>query len=408
MSLNATPKANRLHIAAFGRRNVGKSSFLNAFIGQQLSIVSDTPGTTTDPVERAYELHPVGPVLLIDTAGIDDIGALGEKRIEKTQDVINRTDFAFLVIEKDNFGDFEKELIAVIKKKSIPWMIIVNKEDLIDPSELIVFIEQISTINDVKVMTCAAVNGKGIEEIKEYASSQLNTNKEEPPIVSDLVSAPDPVVLVIPIDTGAPKGRLILPQTQTIRDLLDADIPVTIANENNLYNTLDQIMKIKPKMVITDSQAFAKVAANTPDDVLLTSFSILFARQKGDLAEYVKGVQQISKLKNGDNILISELCSHRPLSEDIGRIKIPHWLRESTGLNLNFDVAVGKDFPKDPEKYSLIIQCGGCVVNRAYVMSRIDSANNTPITNYGITIAYLHGILKRALKPFPETHQYIK
>lgn len=401
---NSTPKANRVHISIFGRRNVGKSSFINAFLGQDLSIVSDTPGTTTDPVEKAYELQPFGPVVIIDTAGIDDEGVLGKMRIEKTGEVIKRTDLAVLIIEPGIFADFELQIINLLKERNIPYVTVINKIDLIDEEILKNFLQETGLKVSGTIIACSSLKNIAIDKVKESLLAKLDEISPDPPILSDLVTSPDVVLLVVPIDKEAPKGRLILPQVQTIRELLDVDIPVVVVKDKELKYTIDKILSVKPALVVTDSQVFLKVDADVPDDIKMTSFSILFARQKGDLEEYVKGVKTIENLKDGDKILIAELCSHRPLSEDIGRVKIPRWLKQYTGKDLIFEVGVGKELPRNLSEYALIIQCGGCVVNRRLIISRMEDAKKlgVPVTNYGVCISYLHGIMDRALLPFEE------
>ncbi len=400
--MNETPKGNRIHIAIFGKRNVGKSSFMNALLGQPMSIVSATPGTTTDPVEKAYELQPVGPVMFIDTAGLDDEGELGNQRIKQTEIVINKTDIAILMIEHTSDGVFEKNLMNKLSELKIPTILVLNKIDLVSDEELKniinVYNNQNATIYPISVML-----NKGIEEAKKALIKHIENKQPDPPIIMDLIKPGENVVLVIPIDKEAPKGRLILPQVQTIRECLDADISCTVVKEKELHHTLTHVLKQKPKLVITDSQAFLKADADTPSDIMLTSFSILFARQKGDLNTYIKGVKHVNKLKNGDKILVAELCSHKPITEDIGRVKIPRWLRQHTGLNLIFDFAVGAKPTFNPNDYALIIQCGGCMVTRTLIMNRINDLQKSeiPVTNYGVLIAYMHGILKRALTPFP-------
>ena len=399
--MNSTPKGNRVHIGIFGRRNVGKSSFINAFVGQELSIVSDIPGTTTDPVEKAYELQPFGPVLFIDTAGIDDTGELGIKRVGRTREALKRTDLAIVMIDGDEPKEFEENIIREIRAKGIPWFFIINKIDLSgDNRESMkqILFEKYA----VDVFTCSSLVGTNIDQIKKSVAEKLDGALPDPSILADLVRPSDTVVLVIPIDKEAPKGRLILPQVQTIRELLDFDATAVVVKERELRYVLDHVLKDKPALVITDSQEFLKVDADTPIDIPLTSFSILFARQKGDLDSYVKGLEAIGHLKDGDSILVAELCSHHPIGEDIGRVKIPRWLRNYSGRNLNFDFVAGKDYPESLEKYSLVIQCGGCMVNRRLILNRIKSAHDQgiPITNYGLIIAKMHGILERALKVF--------
>lgn len=408
--MTTTPKGSRTHIAIFGRRNVGKSSFLNAFTNQSLSIVSDVAGTTTDPVEKAYELLPFGPVLLIDTAGMDDVGSLGDQRVAKTEQVLLQGDCAILILEPNEFLSYESDYIEKFRTRNIPFIVVINKADTVSDIQLGTFIERLRSNISVPILSCSALQKKGIEPIKEVLVQMLESLSPTPPLIADLLTPPETVVMVVPIDKEAPKGRLILPQVQTLRELLDADIAVMVVKDKELKYTLDHVLKGKPKIVITDSQVFLKVDADVPNDILLTSFSILFARQKGDLSAYVRGLKAVPLLKNHDKILISELCSHRPISEDIGRVKIPRWLTSYTGLQLDFEVAVAKDFPKDLSPYKLIIQCGGCVVNRKYCLSKIDmaEAQGIPITNYGLMIAYLHGILDRALQPFPTIHEILK
>lgn len=404
---NNTPKSNRIHIAILGKRNVGKSSFINSLTNQEISIVSETPGTTTDPVEKSYELQPFGPVVFIDTAGIDDVGELGEKRVKKTKEVLKRTDFAVVLTEPDKIDDFERALIKLLDEKKTPWIIVINKTDLYSEEKVCDTRENIEKEFSTKSQICSLFRQTDIEQIKNAIINQLEQLIPEPFIIADLVKSPDLVVLVVPIDKEAPKGRLILPQVQTLRELLDCDIPVVVVKDKELHYTLNNILKLKPKLVVTDSQVFMKVDADVPKDIMMTSFSVLFARQKGNLEQYAKGAFAIEDLKNGDRILIAELCSHRPISEDIGRVKIPRWLKQYTGKDIDFDIVAGRDFPGDLSKYSLIIQCGGCMANRQLVQTRILEAKkqNIPISNYGITIAYLHGILKRALEPFPALYQ---
>jgi len=407
--MSETPKANRPHIAFIGSRNAGKSSLINVLLGQELSIVSDTPGTTTDPVEKAYELQPAGPVVIIDTAGIDDLGELGTKRVFKTQEVLKRADIVVLVIsvesERDNLEQSpEYKLLDELSNSDKKIIIVLNKTDLIDEAQIDLWYSLIKDLYGISPIVLSAVRENGIDLLRTKMAEQISELKPDPPIIADLVTTPESVVLVIPIDKEAPKGRLILPQVQTIRELLDADIPCTVVKERELHYTLQEVLKQRPKIVVTDSQVFQKVDADVPEDILLTSFSILFARQKGDLQTYVSGVKTIDELKDGDIILIAESCTHRPISEDIGRVKIPRWLKSYSGAELQFDICAGKDFPQDLHKYKLIIQCGGCMVNRTLIMSRIEEVGlkNVAITNYGITIAYLKGILPRALKMFPE------
>ena len=395
-----TAKGNRLHITIFGRRNVGKSSFMNAFLNQLRSIVSSTPGTTTDPVEKAYELQPLGPILITDTAGIDDNGELGQKRIEKTNFKLKETDFAYLITNPNEITEYETDLITKFKEHHVPFMIIVNKTDTVSKEELAEFKNRLTALH-VHIGFCSSLTQQGIDEIKSKTIKILEDFLPNPPIISDLVKTGQKVILVIPIDKEAPVGRIILPQVQTLRELLDIGAVTIAVRDTELAEALASI-KPKTDLVVTDSQAFSKVSQIVPKDVTLTSFSILYARQRGDLNAYIDGAKIIPSLKENDNILIAELCSHRPIAEDIGRIKIPKWLEDYTKVKLNFDTSSGKDFPEDLSKYKLIIQCGGCMVNRRLIISRIKSALNqkVAITNYGILIAYLNGILPRTLEIF--------
>lgn len=394
----------RLHIGIFGRRNVGKSSLLNALTGQSSSIVSDFAGTTTDPVEKPMELLPVGPVLFIDTAGIDDSGALGEKRIEKTIQAIKRSDIGIIVTQAGGWSGFEQALADRFAAIKIPVIVVVNKCDLAVPDAAMA--ETLRQIT-AKVCVVSALAGTGITELRKAI---IDTAPEEyfqtPAIVSDLVRPGGAAVLVVPIDKEAPKGRLILPQVQTIRDLLDADSTAIVCKERELKSLLDKL-GFRPDIVVTDSQAFLKAAADTPDDIPLTSFSILFARLKGDLMEMVRGAMVIESLQEGDNVLICESCTHHPITEDIGTVKIPRWLNQYTGGRLHIHHSRGADWPDDLAKYKLVIHCGGCMWNRRQMLSRIMEAKaaGAAITNYGLTIAYTLGIFERALKPFPAAYE---
>ncbi len=395
-----TPKGLRLHIGLFGRRNVGKSSLLNAITRQQVSIVSEIAGTTTDPVEKPMELLPLGPVLFIDTAGIDDTGALGELRIHKTRQVLDRTDLGVIVSEAGVWGDFEEQLIAELESRKVPVIVVVNKSDITEPNTEVLdrlFKKQIP------IVRTAATLGEGILDFRQAlldaAPIEFINN---PTILGDLVGSGEMAVLVVPIDKEAPKGRLILPQVQAIRDLLDSDAYCMVVKERELRYALERL-KQPPKLVITDSQVFLKVATDTPRDVGLTSFSILFARFKGDLSELIQGSLAIDRLKSGDRILIAEACSHHPIAEDIGRIKIPRWLTQYVGGKLEFNTFQGHDFPDDLSSYKLVIHCGACMMNRREMLTRILRCRQAgvPITNYGLTIAYSLGIFERALEPFP-------
>ncbi len=394
MGLNDTPSANRIHIGFFGRRNAGKSSIVNAVTGQELAIVSDILGTTTDPVYKSMELLPLGPVMIIDTPGFDDEGELGLQRVKKTKQVLNKTDIAILVIDAvEGLKPCDTDLIDLFKYKEINYLIVYNKCDLLD---------EIPThaANEIYV---SAINKIQIHELKEAIARLTSTDDMKLKLVGDLINPLDFVVLVTPIDSAAPKGRLILPQQQTVRDILEADAVAVVVKEFELSDTLTSLGK-KPVMVITDSQAFAKVSADTPPDIPLTSFSILMARYKGFLKTSVHGVATIDTLKDGDKILIAEGCTHHRQCDDIGSVKIPKWLKNYTHKELNISTCSGTEFPEDLSPYSLIIHCGGCMLNEREVRYRMKCATdqNIPITNYGIIIAYMQGILKRSLGVFPD------
>lgn len=398
--MRSAPKGLRLHIGLFGRRNVGKSSLLNALTRQTVSIVSDIAGTTTDPVEKPMELLPIGPVLFIDTAGIDDVGALGEMRVQKTRQVFDRTDVGIIVSVAGDWGEFEEAILAELRERRIPVIVVFNKTDVagVDAAQ-----EARLKDSQIPCIETSAARGEGILDLRE---ALIKSAPEEfintPAIIGDLVPAGEMAVLVIPIDLEAPKGRLILPQVQSIRDILDNDAYCMVVKERELRDALDRL-KRPPALVVTDSQAFLKVAGDTPDDVLMTSFSILFARFKGDLVEFVKGALAIENLVPGDRVLICESCSHHPIGEDIGRVKLPRWLRQYVGGKLEFTHVQGHDFPDDLASYKLAIHCGACMWNRREVLSRIIRCQQAgvPITNYGLAIAYSLGIFERALKPFP-------
>jgi [FeFe] hydrogenase H-cluster maturation GTPase HydF len=398
--MSTAPKGLRLHIGFFGRRNVGKSSLLNAITRQQVSIVSEVAGTTTDPVEKPMELLPLGPVLFIDTAGIDEEGSLGALRVEKTRQALERTEIAVLVAEAGVWGEFEEGLLSDFAERKTPTIVVFNKCDAAAPNEALV--ERLQAAK-LRVVLASAVTGKGLPELREALLDLAPPDFiDSPAIVGDLVGAGELAVLVVPIDKEAPKGRLILPQVQTIRDLLDSDALCMVVKERELRAALDRL-KTPPKLVITDSQAFLKVAADTPPDVPLTSFSILMARFKGDLAAQVEGTLAVEKLRSGDRVLIAEACTHHPIGEDIGRVKIPRWLTQYTGVKLDFVPMQGRDFPADLASYKLVIHCGACMWNRRQMLSRILQCQQAgvPITNYGLTIAYSLGIFQRALEPFP-------
>lgn len=399
--MQKTPKGLRLHIAIFGRRNAGKSSVLNVITSQEVSIVSKTAGTTTDPVEKAMELLPVGPVLFIDTAGLDDIGTLGKLRIEKTYKVFSRADIVLLVTEANVWTEFEERVLQETRKRKTPVLVILNKIDRFNADKNLkkkLFKEKIPFVE-----TCALNrNWEVTAKVKNELIKLLPDDWINPvPVISDLIKEGELVVLVIPIDKEAPKGRLILPQAQTIREILDKEATCLIVNEKNLYNSICNL-KQKPKLVVTDSQAFKEVFNQVPDDILVTSFSILFARSKGDLKELAKGAQNLDDLKPGDKILIAEACTHHPIGDDIGRVKIPNWINKRIGGKINYDIFSGHNFPENLEQYKLIIHCGACMLNRKEVLSRIYEVRSQgkPITNYGMAIAYLHDKLERALEPF--------
>ncbi len=401
MSLNETPRSVRTHIALFGKRNAGKSSIINALTGQDIAIVSDVSGTTTDPVYKSMEILPIGPCVIIDTAGLDDEGELGELRKEKTLSVLNKTDISIIVIDSTiGITDYDKSIIKQIKDKKIPLIGVLNKIDASDIKELDV--EHMKKELKIPIVKVSALNRKGILELKNQIIASKPQSEDKFKVIGDLIKPGDFVVLVTPIDKAAPKGRLILPQQQTIRDVLESDAIAVVTKEFELRETLQNLGK-SPKIVVTDSQAFLKVAADTPKDILMTSFSILFARCKGDLVELIKGVKAVKKLKDGDKVLIAEGCTHHRQSDDIGKVKIPRWIRQITGKKIDFEFSSGVSFTEEIKNYALIVHCGACMLNRAAMLYRINTAKefNVPIVNYGILIAYVQGILDRALKPFP-------
>lgn len=393
MGLNDTASAERLHIGFFGLRNAGKSSLVNAVTGQQLSVVSEYKGTTTDPVKKAMELLPLGPVVIIDTPGIDDEGELGELRVKKARETLSSTDIAVLVCDA-TLGVTEKdnELIELFSEKKTPYIIAYNKCDLLES-------EKVLSENSIYV---SAKAGTGINELKEMLGKYKSVANSKY-LVSDLLTRGDTVVLVIPIDESAPKGRLILPQQQTIRDILEAGCIPVCCRDSELYETLGKLTE-KPRLVITDSQVFGKVSKILPPDVLLTSFSILFARYKGDLAELVKGATILSKLKDGDKILISEGCTHHRQCGDIGSVKMPMWIEKFSGSKPQYIFTSGGEFPEDLSEYKVCVHCGGCMLNEKEMQSRIESCKmaGLPVVNYGIAIAHMNGILKRSLEVFPD------
>ena len=408
MSMNQTPASERVHIGFFGRRNAGKSSVMNAVTGQDLAVVSDVRGTTTDPVYKSMELLPLGPVVMMDTPGIDDEGELGALRVRKSYQVLNKTDVAVLVIDGGvGVTPEDKALLKRIREKKIPYVIAVNKKELAAPDALKKIVDELGS-EDGEIIAVSAATGEGIDELKEQIAAAADTEEPERYIVRDLLKPSDMAVLVVPIDKAAPKGRLILPQQQTIRDILEADAVSVVVKETELKNVLGQFQN-KPKMVITDSQAFEKVAADTPEDILLTSFSILFARYKGDLAAVVKGVTALDTLEDGDAILISEGCTHHRQCDDIGTVKLPRWIREYTGKEIRIETTSGTEFPDDLTKYKMIVHCGGCMLNEREMKYRLKCAEDqgVPMTNYGITIAYMKGILKRSVEVFPEIFEML-
>lgn len=399
-----TPRSNRLHIAIFGKRNAGKSSLINAITNQDIALVSNVAGTTTDPVYKTMEILPIGPVVIIDTAGLDDIGELGELRIKKTYQVLNKTELAIVVIDAEKgLTDYDKEIIARVKEKKIPLLGVVNKVDIMDISE-----DKLKSLSEefkIPFVKASSSERTGIEELKEAIIKTANLKNHERVIIGDLIEPNDIIVLVTPIDKAAPKGRLILPQQQTVRDIIDHGAISIVTRETELEATLKSLA-VKPKMVVTDSQAFARVDKDTPKNITLTSFSILFARYKGDLEELVRGIKKMKSLKPGDNVLICEGCTHHRQEGDIGRDKLPKWLEASVGGELNFSWTSGTKYPEPEEmkQYDLILHCGGCMLNPKEMQFRIEQAkkNNTAIVNYGVLIGYTTGVLERALEPFPE------
>lgn len=406
MSLNATPSSERVHIGIFGKRNAGKSSLINAITGQNLAIVSEAKGTTTDPVYKAMELLPLGPVMIIDTPGIDDEGVLGSLRIQKAYQVLNKTDIALVIIDAAVGPSAEDlRLIKRINTKKIPLLIVINKCETINEDKKTAYQ---ALLPNGKLLFVSAEQKLNIFELKEAIAQTVPADENKAQIVADLLSPSDFVVLVVPIDSAAPKGRLILPQQQTIRDILEADAAAIVVKENELTNTLQNLGK-RPKLVITDSQVFKKVAAETPADILLTSFSILFARYKGNLQTAVQGVTALDSLEDGDKILIGEGCTHHRQCDDIGTVKLPRWIKEYTGKNPEFIFTSGTEFPLDLSPYKMIIHCGACMLNEREMQYRIKCAadQNIPFTNYGITIAYINGILKRTVEPFPQIYKLL-
>ena len=400
MGLNDTPSSERIHIGFFGKRNVGKSSVVNAVTGQELAVVSEIKGTTTDPVYKAMELLPLGPVMIIDTPGIDDEGMLGEKRVKKTRQILNRSDIAILVTDITQEPDqVEIDLVALFKEKQIPYVIVRNKSDLLAES-------YVGTDHECPV---SALTGEGIYSLKEKIAHLADVDAGKKQIVGDLLNPSDVVILVIPIDKAAPKGRLILPQQQTIRDILEAGAAALVVKETEFKGIMERMGR-KPAMVITDSQVFARVSDETPQEIPMTSFSILMARYKGFLEEAVRGVTAISRLKEGDKVLISEGCTHHRQCNDIGTVKIPGWIRKFLGAPVEIETTSGREFPEDLSEYSLVIHCGGCMLNEREMRYRMKCAQdqNVPFTNYGICIAYMQGILERSTRMLPSVSAYFE
>ncbi len=396
MSLNQTPAAERVHIGFFGRRNAGKSSLVNAVTGQPLSVVSDVAGTTTDPVKKAMELLPLGPVLITDTPGIDDEGALGHLRVERTREVLATVHIAILVVDAARgLADEDRALIALFEERKLPYLIALNKSDARPdapiPAELASRTRRVS-----------AITGEGVHALKEAMAALSAGSANTRRLVADLLGPDDLVLLVIPIDESAPKGRLILPQQQTIRDILDAHCTVIACQDTELKKALS-MLAVKPRLIITDSQAFGRVAKQTPEGVLLTSFSILFARYKGDLATLVKGASALARLRDGDRVIIAEGCTHHRQCNDIGTTKIPRWIEDFSGAKPAYTFTSGGEFPANLADYALIVHCGGCMLNEKEMAHRMEmaSAAGVPMVNYGVAIAHMHGILRQSLAPFP-------
>lgn len=394
MSMENTPSAERIHISFFGKRNAGKSSLVNAVTGQNLSVVSDVLGTTTDPVKKAMELLPLGPVVIIDTPGFDDEGTLGEMRVEKTKEILSKTHIAVLVCDNNTTDKGYEEFASLVKEKNIPYIIAHNKSDLMETVPE-------TKGNEIWVSATENINIDALKNLLGDFAKNIKTSDK--PLLGDLVTKEDIIILVTPIDESAPKGRLILPQQQTIRDILDNHCICMVCQTENLKSTIDSL-KQKPKMIITDSQAFGPVSKIVPADIPLTSFSILFARYKGDLLSQVKGAAMLSKLNDGDTILISEGCTHHRQCGDIGTVKLPNWIKEFSGADIKFDFTSGGEFPKDLKKYKLIVHCGACMLNSQEMKSRLELAKESdiPMTNYGVAIAHTKGILKRSLEIFPD------
>lgn len=403
--MDKTPKANRLHIALLGRTNVGKSSLLNLMLGQDLAITSPVAGTTTDVVEKAMELLPLGPVLFLDTAGLDDVSELSAARLEKTAKVFDRADVVILVTEADTWTDYEESVLDESRRRRIPVLTVINKIDLRPPSPAhLAFVEQ--KTKHILTVSCSdpVLRQNYLNHLKQQLQDVAPSDfTATPSLIGDLLPPGAFAVLVVPIDLQAPKGRLILPQVQTIRDILDNDASAVVVKERELAATLANL-KTPPAVVVTDSQAILKVTADVPKTIPVTTFSILFARQKGDLAMMAAGAASIDRLKPGDRVLIAEACSHHALEDDIGRVKIPRWLRQYVGGDLQIDTACGRDWPENLKDYKLIFHCGACMINRREMLTRLHNAqvSGVPVTNYGVAISFLQGVLARSLAPFPQ------
>ena len=394
MSLNSTVSAERVHIGFFGLRNAGKSSLVNAVTGQKLSVVSEVLGTTTDPVKKAMELLPLGPVVIIDTPGMDDEGQLGEQRVLKAKQILRQTDIAILVVDgQKGLQTADRELIELFKKRNLPYITVYNKSDLLP---------EIPNETETEIYVSSETKA-GIFELKEKIARMVKSNESDRKIVADLVNAGDSVILVTPIDSAAPKGRLILPQQQTLRELLEAGVVSMVVRESELKEALDSL-KTPPALVVTDSQAFQIVSQTVPREIPLTSFSILFARYKGDLAAVIGGAAALDRLKEGDKVLISEGCTHHRQCKDIGTVKLPGWIENYTGKKLSYSFTSGTEFPEDVSEYALVVHCGGCMLNEKEMKSRLKicTEQGVPVTNYGIAIAQMHGILKRSIEMFPD------
>ncbi len=410
MGMNDTPSGERIHIGFFGMRNAGKSSVVNAVTGQDLAVVSDKAGTTTDPVSKAMELLPLGPVMITDTPGFDDVGELGELRVRKTKQVLNRTDIAVLIVDGTRgMRSADRQMTGLFREKNMPFLVVYNKSDLFTSADDIPGYRNNADAPEKNCVVVSAEKGKNIELLKERMAAIKPVSEGKMQIVADLLHPDDFAVLVVPIDKAAPKGRLILPQQQTIRDILEADAAAVVVKEYELRDTLANLGK-KPRIVITDSQVFAKVSADVPEDVMLTSFSILMARYKGFLETAVRGVAAVEKIDDGDTVLIAEGCTHHRQCDDIGTVKIPRWLRNYTGKDFKIETCSGRNFPDDLSPYRMVLHCGGCMLNEREMLYRMKCAEdqNVPVTNYGTLIAYMQGILKRSLEPFPYLAEIIE